>query len=253
MTTDRIIDKLRKIHAHSESAASLGNEAEAQAFAAAFQRLLTEHKLEMSDVEFAQAEVDDPVARHEIDYSKYPEFKHKKARISWAVHLNSAIAKAHFCRIILHQKSNTISLVGRKQDTEVAEFMIITLNRAAERIANRELQKYRWEIYKRDRNCEAASGFRAAFLFGFTQRLVERYEEERRRTEGDGSNSTALVRLRREERAVEDFINELKGKTTTTIMKSRHREGTERGRVVANGIQLRSTGINAGVTKGALS
>jgi hypothetical protein len=52
MTQEKILDKLGKIKAHMESAQEIGNEAEAQAFAAMLQSLLLKHKLEMTDIQY---------------------------------------------------------------------------------------------------------------------------------------------------------------------------------------------------------
>jgi len=58
---DKILDKLAKIKRHMESAQAIGNEQEAQAFAAALQTMLLNHKLEMTDVEYASEMKDEPI------------------------------------------------------------------------------------------------------------------------------------------------------------------------------------------------
>ena len=52
-----IIDKIRKLHHHAESAKKVGSEKEAKAFAKEVQRLLEKHNLELSDIEL-QEEID---------------------------------------------------------------------------------------------------------------------------------------------------------------------------------------------------
>lgn len=42
---EKILEKLRKLQAHADSAAEIGNEAEAEAFAAKVQELLTAYKI----------------------------------------------------------------------------------------------------------------------------------------------------------------------------------------------------------------
>lgn len=260
MTTARILNKLTKLKNMAEGAAAVGNEAEAQAFAAMFQRLMTEHKIEMSDLEFAKLEESDPVARYEIDYSKYrgTGYKETKVRVAWMERLASIIARAHFCRIILWSGSNRISLVGRKSDVQVAEWMIITLQRAAEKIATHAHSAYSWEVYKVDRNTSRARGFKGAFLQAFIMRLAERYENERNSQVGT-SQSTALVRVRKEEAAVEDFMKKLadskqtKKSTQLRRLAEHHGEGIRRGRAAADKINLTGKAVAGNETKGHLS
>ena len=49
---EKILDKLGKIKAHMESAAEIGNVAEAQVFGVMLQNLLAKHKLEMTDITY---------------------------------------------------------------------------------------------------------------------------------------------------------------------------------------------------------
>ena len=51
----------------AEGAKAIGSEAEAQAFAEMLQKLLMDHKLEMTDLEFEEMEKEQPVERHMID------------------------------------------------------------------------------------------------------------------------------------------------------------------------------------------
>ena len=59
MTRDKMIDRIQKLLAHADSAKKLGNEEEAQAFAAKVNELLLKHKLSMSSVEVAAQDADD--------------------------------------------------------------------------------------------------------------------------------------------------------------------------------------------------
>ena len=58
MATDQIIEKLRKLIAHEQSARTIGNIAEAEAFASKIQDLLTAHKLDMSEVDFQARDIE---------------------------------------------------------------------------------------------------------------------------------------------------------------------------------------------------
>lgn len=135
MTIERIIDKVQKLKAHAESAEAIGNEAEAQAFAALYQRLMLQHNLEMSDLEFASLDVEDPIEWHPVDYKKY-NIK-QTASQPWMVRLANLVMKAHNCRSVRTNRTNLISIIGRKSDAQVAEWMYVTLIRACQRNRSR--------------------------------------------------------------------------------------------------------------------
>ena len=67
MTDGKILEKLGKIKNHMESAKEIGNEAEAQAFAAMLQTLLLKHKLSLTDVEYASEMKDEPIVEKRPD------------------------------------------------------------------------------------------------------------------------------------------------------------------------------------------
>jgi hypothetical protein len=261
-TQDRLLDKLQKIRAMAEGAKAIGSEAEAQAFADMLNDLLIKHKLEMSDLEFERLDEEEPVEREpwqegvarrqQLDEAGV---KHRKTRVDWMERLASTIARAHHCRIIVHSGSSMVSLVGRRSDRAVATYMIVTLTRAAQDLARKELQKYRWEVYKTDGHCKRAQGFHAAFLRSFVLRLMERFDElTRQRTEANGSGSTALVRINREQQATDDFMKALRDKKETSNanqlrrLVEHHGEGVKRGRQLADGVGLEGKAIETNAT-----
>lgn len=238
---EKIVDKVQKLKRHAESAEAIGNELEAQAFAEAFQRLMTEHKINMTDIEFAAQEVEDPVGTYPIDYERYPDIKVRKTRIEWIEKLGVAVAEAHFCRLTMIRGTTRFSLIGRKQDAAVAEYMIITLQRAAESLASKAHMQYIWEVYKKDRNTKRARGFKESYLRSFVIRLIQRYHEERNRHTGQH----ALVRINKSVQAVKDFMDAAmaaKQMTTAPALKKKeinwNSEGHMCGVEAANKIAL---------------
>ena len=226
---EKILDKLIKIKAHAESAAKIGSEAEAEAFAAMLQQLLLRHKIDMTDLEIEKEEAEEPVDKYTIDWQ---DVKVRGARIAWIERLAGIVARAYFCRILVHPNSSRITLVGRKSDAAVAEFMIVTLVRAAEQLARKEYGK----VFRMDKY--AARGFMPSFLKSFTVRIAERIEDERRTA--STSTSTALVRINRAESAVTDFMKQFT-KKAAMVRGSRddgNAEGYRRGRAMADAINL---------------
>ena len=253
--TEKLIDKLGKLKRHAESAKQIGNEAEAQAFADMFQRLVMQNKIDVSEVDFEQQEIEEPVGKHYINY-KDKEIKIKRRRMAWVESLASVVAQAHFCRILVHVGSSRITLVGRKSDCEVAEYVLVTLQRAAEKMAKKAYYKYWFELFEICSRCGGqktghtdshefvsstgkAAGFKASWLEAFVGRLAQRYREQKQGYTGD---SMALVRVNKAEKAVVDWMEENFGEKKGAAALSRNgrwnSEGNRQGRAAADALDL---------------
>jgi hypothetical protein len=241
--TTAVIDKLRKLKAHAESAEKIGSEAEAQAFAAMFQQLLLKHKLGMSDIEFAEEQKTEKVSKHWIDWEE-GGVETRAQRVRWIERLSSIVAKAYFCQIMVQRGSSSILLVGKDSDRQVAEYVLVTLVRTAEQISWRE---YNNRASKASRNgYKVTKGFRASFLEGFTQRLKERLDEElRAKVDGD---STALVRVNNAVAEVNQYMARHSGGSAPGLSGRRihNTEGYKRGQDVANGMDINGRAMNKG-------
>lgn len=275
---ERVIEKLAKIKRHAESAKEIGSDAEAEAFAAALQKMLLDNKLSMTDLEFAEFEKEQPVGFHRIDYTQYPDVTLRKKRTEWIELLSNIIADAHFCRIVVHPNSSRISLIGRAEDAAVAEYLIMTLTRAAEKLSEKAYGDYTVECVNECARCgrkreehrrvgkEAlcphanfyfvpnwakARGFKGSYLRAFIARLFQRFEAERKARE---AQSTALVRINTAKAAVEAFMEERYPKKGDKASKLSgnvryNREGVKRGSAAADSIELRPNVLNGSAQK----
>lgn len=237
---DKLLDKLKKIKAHAESADKIGNEAEAEAFAAMLQRLMLRHKIDMTDLDFEVEDAKEQVTRGNIDWK---DIKVRKSRVAWIERLAGIVARAYFCRILVHPGSSRLTLVGRESDRLIAEYIIITLVRLAEKLAKKERDK----VYRQNRM--RASGFQAAFLKAFTIRIAERLEDERRTAET--SSSTALVRINRAEADVNEYMKSFTKKAAIVRGSRRdfNAEGMRKGRAVADSMNLRGNAVESGSSR----
>lgn len=254
MTQDKLLDKLTKIKNMAEGAAAIGSEAEAQAFADMLQKLLLEHDLQMSDLEF-EALATDPIEDQYVNFTEHG-LKHKKTRVAWMERLAGMVAQANFCRILVSSGSSNIWLVGRREHRAVAEYMIVTLARAVEDISRKEHAKYSWEVYKRDRSTFAARGFKESFITGFLFRLFERLVAMKKTT-GESTN-TGLMRINREDAAVEAELQrrhelnkgeegKLRKMGGLRVSAPANREGVRRGKAAAENIDLGGRAIDQGI------
>jgi hypothetical protein len=242
MPSEKIIDKIVKLKKMSDGAKAIGSEIEAEAFASMLQKMLLDHRLEMSDIEFASMEKESAVERHFIDYEQYPDIKIKKQRVMWIERLAGVVARAHFCEILVHPGSSFITLIGRHEDWAVAEFALCTLQRAAAKMAKTADYQHRLRCHREHK--PVGRGFKESWLESFVVRIADRYEAERSSRLGQ---STALVRVNRAEKAVADFMKQFTKKSSALSSHTKfHPEGARQGRAAADAINLR---VNAVTTK----
>jgi hypothetical protein len=104
-----IIDRLQKLIAHERSAREVGNIAEAEAFAAKIQTMLTTHKLTMTDVEFEAQDTVDPIGQDEVCLDG-------RSTPTWQVYLAQSIARNFFCCVLGVSRENRQTFIGRDSD-----------------------------------------------------------------------------------------------------------------------------------------
>lgn len=260
MTDTKILDKLGKIKAHMESAQAIGSEQEAQAFAAMLQTLLAKHKLEMTDLQYSQHLQDEPVEETRVGegiqykdgkrvYVKYPDVEVSRKRTEWIERLARVIAEAHSCEILV-STGGGLWFVGRKSDTQVAEYLFITMLRTAEKLSHKAYKKLRAQCRARDNGGGAflseTYGFKDSFLVGFTTRLMQRFEEEKRKIEHD-TTGTAMIRLNKEAVAVRNYIDQNRTKKAKSIggRSDFNAEGYKRGKETADGLRIDSNAVTS--------
>jgi hypothetical protein len=249
MTQEAILEKLAKIKRHAESAKEIGNEHEAQAFAAMLQNLLLKHKLEMSDIDYAKEMQSEPIIEHAPEmvydsanrcyvYKDFPDVEVVRKRRVWAESLAHIITKAYSCKFLVSMRSSNITFVGHKSNVVQCEYLFLTMLRCADKMSNNEAKKQRAQW--RDQNGGAGStpkGYRESWLLGFCARLSERMEEERRKFETP-STQTALVRVNKEALEVAGYVNKFRTVVTSHKQGAFNQTGYEAGKSAANGLNL---------------
>ena len=96
----KVIDRIKKNLRMAESAEQLGNVHEAEAFAAMAQKMMLLHQVEMSDLELATQDREDPMGTEYFCIAKAAGWKpfREKKREDWLMTLVRAICHAHHCR-----------------------------------------------------------------------------------------------------------------------------------------------------------
>jgi len=259
MNDSKVIEKLGKIKVHMESAKAMGSEAEAQHFAQMLNQLLTKYKLEMTDLQYDMHVKDEPVEKvivggggQRVDGKRvmkdYPDIEIKSSRVAWTESLLGVIARAHSCEILIHPGSSMLSLVGRKSNTAIVEYLFITMQRLMWKLSASERTKY-WNQLKRDGDDVTKShGFRDAWIDGFISRLRELFEEEAEKLRAEAAKNntgTALMRIDKDAVATREFIESLRCGTANPVGRGRswNAEGRRRGRAYADQVDRQGRGM----------
>jgi uncharacterized protein DUF2786 len=241
-----LLDKIRKLNNHAESAAAIGNETEAQTFAAKVQELLTSYKLSMNDVRQAGKPVEEPINVVYLTWEDLGLAKRSR-RIAWAESLAMLVASAYYCEFIISY-GRIGMFVGTDTDREIARFMFITLGRALERIAREEYHAF-WQANAIEGKLpEHKQGFKEGFMMGFLRRLRERFDEEIKPKVDPAAQATTaaivLVKKNSLDKTRSWIKDNMKLRSLGDLsMGSSNREGYDRGRKVANDLNLKANPI----------
>jgi hypothetical protein len=243
---EKILDQLRKLHAMAESAQALGNEHEAQAFAAKVQELLTAYKLSQAAIRTGETKPDEPINSTYVGW-KDLGLENRRIRIAWAERLGQFVCRAYYCDFVVANYDGNIGMViGAETDRKIATYMFVTLGRFLYDLAEREYVKA-FHRAKAEGNVALARGFKAGFTAGFLQRLKERFDEEvTPKADGPLSNSLAIVAVRK------NSLDKVRGwmKSNLNLRFTRgpqlsdgSGEGRSAGKAAANGLDLNRKGI----------
>jgi hypothetical protein len=251
--TDRqkLLDRVRKLHAKAESAKAIGNEAEALAFAGAVQKMLAKYRLSLDDLAMEELERNEPIE------SEWNFDDPIKKRAPWYEALASVVARAHFVRVFFSTRGSAhLYLVGRATDRKIAAFVIHTLARTADELSDTAARKFR----KAQRRSVGATtsenrNYRTAWLNGFVERIAERYREEEASIEREqkSSGGTSLVLVQKNALAQIDahialtvkFGKARRGASERRAGYSASQAGRQDGRAAANNVNIRGNGLGA--------
>jgi hypothetical protein len=249
---DKVIDKVIKLHAHAESAKALGNEEEAEAFAAKVQELLTAYKLSQSDLRDKSKVVEEP-----INVTKVRFDNRTGSRVAWSEHLAGIVCPAYYCKFFVLTGTNALGVIGQETDRQVCCFMLVTLARLIVKIANKENRAYRIRICRTHPDGDPVTGkippechgFKADFIAGFLKRLYERFQEEIN-PKTPNANTQAIVLVRRDTLARVDQWSKanlaLKDASHTHHGFRPMTEGYRRGMEAANDLNLKPNVVKGG-------
>jgi len=243
MTKQTIIDKLQKLMAKAESAEELGNEAEALAFATKVQELMDKHKLDMSVLTIEQQDDAEPLGSTYVKQTRGG----KETRSGWVEHLAHYVMKAYYCRLMVVPGTDTIIIVGRKTDREIAEFVLLRLINFITAEAKAQHGALRYRLWKdNDGDMSEAHGFQAAFRRAAVHTINTRLRELREEAVSSSSSMALVVQRSTEE--VDELVKEMTGGRagSTKMQRGSNALGSQAGRQAGNRADITGGGLSKG-------
>lgn len=260
-----IINKLAKMLRHQESAKAIGSIAEAEAFAARIQELLSKHKLEMSDIQWTEQESAEPVD-DEYVLPKDAGAKWESKRVRWQENLAATIARCNDCQTLISNSSNVSYFVGRKSDREICVslfkyFVSLTVEMSEKaameaKDSEREKLKERMSWYTGADLRWHMRDFKVSFCRGMSLAIQERLMERRRAFEATleqrkNDETNALIHLRDTSEAIDAYLSDRfkdrkPSRARSNFQEAGHvREGYQAGVKAGKSVALTSGAIKA--------
>jgi hypothetical protein len=216
---DEIKAKIAKMMAKEESARELGNQEEAESFAAKIQELLLSYELSIDDI--LRKEADSvTVLQEQLDTGPLTN-RHES---NWVVYLYNACAKTNFCKVIIVGGSGStwIKVVGTKMNIEFLHFMVHQLIPKIRTLSRKSFADY---VGPEKRNT-----FVRGWLKGCCNGIQTKLALQRR-LEAD-TNAQVYGLVIQKDRAVNDFVERTFGRLGVSKGKAiKGRDGYVQGKV----------------------
>jgi len=208
---EKILDKVRKLHAKAENAGQIGSQDEANAFAAKVKEMMDKHKLSMSDISYQKYEQSD-IKDITILWSN---FGHKDlgCREQWTASLLTQISSFHGCKAFVYKNTNRCRLIGREEDIEAVKTLLSILVPVCLKLCKKAYHKIYWEVRPPKSNMpeyerkQILKGFKASWKVGFIDGVFNALaEQEERSKEEAAEQGYAIIRLSGCMQAVNEYV-----------------------------------------------
>ena len=180
---DKIIEKLKKLIRHEQSARAIGNVDEAAAFAMKIQELLDAYNLSLSEIDIAEA-------RESVSGTNYPDLRMAQL---WQKNFLGDLAEIHGCRMIL--SSSGAIIVGSEIDREIVVELYRYFEALGQHLCDRHVKAWQQTPnYRRKRKKTFYTRrYKTAYLIGYQSALLERIQEQQDLDKQQASNETAMI------------------------------------------------------------
>lgn len=251
---EKVLDKLAKLIKHEQSARSIGNIHEAEAFANRIQILLTQNQLSMSDVDIETEATTEQVEKETINPRDIGQ-KLTGKRIEWQIRLLKGIAKVNNCSTLIVTGSNIQKIVGfvsdrqnvisvysyfvqLAQDTCESQFRHHSMSPEYDQAMNyREGYPGEKRAYSRE--------WKQSWLQGFATAISNRiYKTHQESIAAVQSETQGLIHLRNKQALVKEFMNNGKFGSVQPTRSGRNYSAYNKGHEVGSSVGLSGKVLN---------
>ncbi len=178
----KVIDKLRKLIAHAQSAKTIGSKSEAEAFATKIQELLDAYNLSMCDIDMSESS--STINR---------EFTNHQARHHWQKYFIANLAAINGCRAVL--SGTSITIIGTEIDRQIVLEIYVYFEKLVREFADRSLKEWKTtaEYHRKRKKTFHSRLFKKSYFHGFILALIFRFREQHEISKESSSNQTALI------------------------------------------------------------
>jgi hypothetical protein len=250
-STEKIIDRIKKLTAKANSAYELGNVEEAAAFTNKVSALLTEYQVDMSKI--VDATVQDVDGYRETDLG----LNHR-----WKTGLLSILCNHNYCEAVFHKslKKTDVTIIGKSDNVEVVKFLYGVLVPQFERMSAAAWKTYLADIrlqilnrgYDKDHklyknpwilnNISNSFQYKNSFYRGANSGINKRLTEQKAAANQQyGESLTSLIKVN--DTAIGEYIKANMGK----IGKMKAQSASINGNAYRKGVEA---GMNASIAKG---
>lgn len=185
---DKIIQRIKKLKAHAESAAQLGSLEEAKAFTEKLEELMIEYNLSMTDVDSAKEATKDEF--HNWVYTESISYHESATDYRWRLQLVRVLCKYNFCSFTFNKPNRTFKLYGNADNIDTIVWLYHYLTIGLLRLAQSEFRK-KDKIYQKQ---YGKYQFLKDFLYGAADGIDSKLDEQRRQ-HAQANSLNALVKV----------------------------------------------------------
>lgn len=175
-----IKEKLEKLIRKRDSAESLGNLQEAEAFAQKIQQLAIEYGVSLEEIQTGE-ERRKPIGKM-VDITPYM----KRHESDWIYLLFHACARGNMCMGVGNFTRTAIDIIGAEHNIEIAIYMAESLITQFRELARKDYSKYGGDIKR--------NTYIRGWLRGATQAIKERLTENLSKAEASHSGTALMIR-----------------------------------------------------------
>lgn len=142
---DQIIERIKKLMKHAESAKQLGSLQEAEAFAAKANEMLLEHNLTMHQIAMSAEKDEDEFAKYQ--YSEYLRYSDNQSGNEWKFRLAKVLASHNLCGVVFVRRFKEVQIYGQMSNVDTVVWLWNFLSIALLRIAQESHIKNKDSIF----------------------------------------------------------------------------------------------------------